>query len=73
MFSIYCENDGALFQTYESESIRSLAAYNFSQILKLCSQIPDVAREISSDYINVIFRQLLSSSIKVSLLNYFET
>ena len=44
---------------YESESIRLLAAKNFCQILKVSSKISQVARSISLDHINIIFRKLL--------------
>lgn len=55
---------------YENDSVRFLAAKNFGQILKICCQIPDLARTISLNHINVIFRQLLdynSSSVLPSL------
>jgi len=61
----------SFFQAYESESMRRLAAHNFSLIMKLCTQVPEIARDISSEHINVIFKQLLSCNIKVSCLTIF--
>ena len=59
-------------QAYESESMRRLAADNFNLILRLCSQVPEIARDISSEHISLVIKQLLTCNIPVSSMVYIK-
>ena len=52
---------------YENESVQLLAADNFDKILHFFCQVPALARDVNSEHISIILRQILQSKLIVAV------